>query len=220
MKELKLTEQQIDYLNGLLAIEEDKILNRLDRRVDMEENNVAKLNIVREIMNSIYLLDKEENRKQGGVGFKLDEEEVIAKSLRGLYEEMDLSMDEVFDELDEEELLDNIASMGMDNFVEKYVVELNNLLQEEGENYRLNILESTEQLKDYLLNRFFEEVDEDVVDEIAIGDTVKLIVDQDGLFEEYIGTLGTVVEIDGEYLLLDCENLGMCQAHINEVEKI
>ncbi len=214
MKTLKLTEQQIDFLNGLLTIEEDKLLNRLDRRVDVEENNIAKLNIVRELMNTIYLLDEEKNKKQKDVGLNLeDDSDVDIITFKEMLEKEGMSMDYFFSGIHEREILE-----APEEFAESFIKNFNEELQEDEEDFRLDLSQSVIEIVEYLEGLAEKEDDSD----IDIGDEVQLVCDLDEYLgnEDYLGTIGIVTEIDGENLILDCGDLGMCQANISEVRKI
>lgn len=112
MKEvlLKLNAVELDYLKSLLIINEEKLLTRLEARIDVEDNNLIRINTNREIQNKIYLLLDEMEEKTNKKGKK-------KLGLNGQEEEKEkelLGIDEVIEAFMEHEV-------GIEDLVEEYV---------------------------------------------------------------------------------------------------
>lgn len=112
MKEvlLKLNAVELDYLKSLLIINEEKLLTRLEARIDVEDNNLIRINTNREIQNKIYILLDELEEKANKKGKK-------KLGLNGQGEEKEkelLGIDEVIEAFMEHEV-------GIEDLVEEYV---------------------------------------------------------------------------------------------------
>ena len=130
---LKLTVEDLDFLNELLIVEVEKGLRRLENRVDLEENNVSKINAARDIQLKIAQATEEDLKKVGGslnLGIEVNED--IDNILEEPVEEFEVdcveALDTFFGEVDGEWIAEEIVNGGFT--LNEYVDKLSNIVKE------------------------------------------------------------------------------------------
>lgn len=129
---LQLTPEDIDFLNELLIVEVEKGLHRLENRVDLEENNVSKINTARDIQLKIAQATETSLKNIGGyskLGIEVEEEPDIPEEP---VEEFEVdcveALDVFFGEVDGDWIAEEIVNGGFT--LNEYVDKLSKTVEE------------------------------------------------------------------------------------------
>lgn len=136
---LELGIEELQFISDLLTIQEERLLTRLETKIDVEENNFMRLNINREIKNQIITILNEEELKKNGkgkgkgskkksLGISLGEEKKEETS-KGKYTideflgEEGATLEDSIDLLEEEDMLE-IMEEGFESYANAFVTEV------------------------------------------------------------------------------------------------
>lgn len=166
---LLLTAEELDYVNEVLTIDVEKNLCRLERNIDVSDNNIQKINTAREIQIKIIKSTEDSieapAEEKLGLGLELIEEDEVDLEVP-VNECLDI-LDELFSGTDGEELADLIASEGytLNDYCEHLYKKVINRAAEDDEFIEIDMLEKEEIktiCKEYILQY------EDVADLFAL----------------------------------------------------
>lgn len=113
---INLTEDEAQYLNEVLAIDVEKNLTRLERNIDVEENNITKINAGRTIQTKLLDEKGEENESvlglDEGIEDEIDDEEFEEVEFDEFEQDVLEVLDKIYGQCKGEDFAEEIAANG------------------------------------------------------------------------------------------------------------